>query len=63
MSNPTPQTRRVSSKKLRRILHSLADDICDMQDGIILSMEGNSFNFHLDGGTVNITINEEGGAR
>lgn len=27
--NENPKTRRVSSKKLRRILHSLADDICD----------------------------------
>ncbi len=62
MNNKT-QSRRVSSKKLRALLTELADDICTMQDRVTLSLAGNSFEIHLDGGSINITINEEGGRK
>ncbi len=62
MNNPK-QTRRVSSKKLRALLTELADDICTMQDRVTLSLAGNTFEIHLEGGSINITINEEGGRK
>ena len=62
MNNKT-QSRRVSSKKLRAILAELADDICAAQDKVTLSLTGNTFEIHLNGGTINITINEEGGRK
>lgn len=62
MNNKT-QSRRVSSKKLRAILAELANDICQAQDKITVSLTGNTFEIHLEGGSINITINEEGGRR
>lgn len=62
MSNKK-HSRRVSSKKLRAILTELANDICGVQDKITVSLTGNTFEIHLEGGSINITINEEGGRR
>lgn len=62
MNNKT-QSRRVSSKKLRAILAELADDICTAQKKVTLSLTGNTFEIHLEGGSINITINEEGGRK
>ncbi len=62
MNNKT-QSRRVSSKKLRAILAELADDICAAQDKVTLTLTGNTFEIHLEGGSINITINEEGGRK
>ena len=50
------QTRSVSSKKLRRILHDFADDVCDEQEKIQVTLDGNSFVFHLQGATINISL-------
>ena len=61
MNNKT-QSRRVLSKKLRALLAELADDICAAQDKVTLTLTGNTFEIHLEGGSINITINEEGGA-
>lgn len=61
--NKPKQSRRVSSKKLRRALTELADEICSAQDRITVSLVGSTFGIHLEGGTINITINEEGGQR
>lgn len=57
------QSRRVSSKKLRALLVELADDICGVQDKVTIALTGNTFEIHLEGGSINITINEEGGHR
>lgn len=62
MNNKT-QSRRVSSKKLRALLAELADEICAAQEKVTLSLTGNTFEIHLEGGSINITINEEGGRR
>lgn len=59
--NNKKQSRRVSSKKLRALLNEITDDICAVQDKIIVSLTGNTFEIHLEGGSINITINEEGG--
>lgn len=61
MSNKK-QSRRVSSKKLRAILTELADNICGVQDKVTVALSGNTFEIHLEGGSINITMNEEGGA-
>ena len=57
MSN-NKQTRRVSSHRLRAILTDIANEICRAQDKFTFSLTGNTFEIHLDGGSVNITINE-----
>ncbi len=62
MNNKT-QSRRVSSKKLRAILAELADDICTAQEKVTLSLTGNTFEILLEGCSINITINEEGGRK
>ena len=62
MNNPK-QTRRVSSKKLRALLTELAYDICGLQDKVTIALTGNTFEIHLEGGSINITINEEGGRK
>lgn len=59
--NRKKQSRRVSSKKLRALLAEFTNDICRVQDKITVSLTGNTFEIHLDGGSINITINEEGG--
>lgn len=61
--NKTKQSRRVSSKRLRTFLGELADEICNAQDRVTLALNGNTFEIHLEGGSINITINEEGGRR
>lgn len=62
MNNKT-QSRRVSSKKLRALLAEFADEICAAQEKVTLSLTGNTFEIHLEGGSINITINEEGGRK
>jgi hypothetical protein len=59
--NNKNQSRRVSSKKLRALLAELADNICGVQDKITVSLTGNTFEIHLEGGSINITISGEGG--
>ena len=59
--NNKKQSRRVSSKKLRAILTDLANDICRFQDKITVSLTGNTFEIHLESGSINITICEKGG--
>ena len=61
--NNKKHSRRVSSKKLRAILTELADDICAAQEKVALSLTGNTFQIHIEGGSINITINEEGGRK
>ena len=58
--NKPKQSRRVSSKKLRALLTILTDEICNAQDRVTLALNGNTFEIHLEGGTINITMNEEG---
>ena len=58
--NKPKQSRRVSSKKLRALLTNLTDEICNAQDRVTLALNGNTFEIHLEGGTIHITINEEG---
>lgn len=57
------QSRRIKSAKLRELFAEMADSICQTQDRVILSVTGNTFEIHLEGGSINITINEEGGPR
>ncbi|MCM1450676.1 MAG: hypothetical protein NC102_00235 [Clostridium sp.] len=55
------KSRRVDSEKVRGILAELAEAICLAQRKVTLSMQGNTFEIHLGGASVNITVNEEGG--
>lgn len=55
------QSRRVASERVRGILADLADAICETQNKVTLSMQGNTFEINLEGASINITINEKGG--
>lgn len=61
--NNQKQTRRIKSAKLRQFFDLMADEICAAQEKVTLSLTGNTFEIHLEGGSVNITINEEGGRK
>lgn len=55
------QSRRISASKLRKALGKFADDICAAQERVTIALSGNTFEIHLEGGSINITINERGG--
>ena len=57
-TNNKPQRRRIPAPRLRELLHELADDICNARELISFTMRGNTFELHIDGGTINISINE-----
>ncbi|MCM1356531.1 MAG: hypothetical protein NC212_09025 [Staphylococcus sp.] len=59
--NPNNQSNRVASEKVRGILSELADAICNAQDKVTLGLSGNTFEIHLEGGTINISVNMKGG--
>lgn len=52
----------MASEKVRGILAELADAICNAQDKVVLGLSGNTFEIHLEGGTINISIDMKGGA-
>ena len=56
--------RKISASRLRRFFADMAADITDGVDNLTLSMSGNTFEIHLEGGSINITVNnrtEKGG--
>ncbi len=55
--------KKVSAKRLRETLIDMVNDICNAQDKVLVHLHGNTFELHLDAGTINITINEEGGMK
>ncbi len=59
--NKPKQARRVSSKRIRAIFSEIADEICNAHERVTLAMSGNTIEFHLEGGSINITINEPKG--
>ena len=58
--NNKKQSRRVKSAKVRELFAMMANEICKGQDKVTLSLTGNTFEIHLEGGSINITINEKG---
>lgn len=61
MNNPKKLSRKLNSAKLRQFFEMMADEICQMQDKVTMSITGNTFEINLEGATVNITFNKEGG--
>lgn len=61
MNQNNKQSGRIASEKVRGILSELANTICEAQDKVILSLKGNTFEIHLEGGTINISYHAEGG--
>lgn len=55
--------RSIPASKFRRALADLSEELTEGVEAIRLTLSGNTFILHLDGGTINITINEskEGG--
>ena len=56
--------RKISASRLRRFFADMAEDITDGVDNLTLSMSGNTVEIHLEGGSINITVNnrtEKGG--
>lgn len=50
--------RTITASKFRRAMAELSEELTAGADDVRLSMAGNTFIIHLDGGTINITINE-----
>lgn len=50
--------RTIPASKFRRALAEVSEMLTEGADAIRLSLSGNTFVVHLDGGTINITINE-----
>ena len=66
MSNQTTakrHERKISASRLRRFIAAATEDITAGIDTVTLSLSGNTFEIHLEGGSINISINEEGGRR
>lgn len=57
MQNQTNQ-RCVSSKKLRSMFGSLADEIANRADKVLLTLNGNSISIDLSGAVINISVTE-----
>ncbi len=55
--------RRISASRLRRFLADIAEDITDGLDTVNVVARGNTFAIHLEGATINISVNtaREGG--
>lgn len=53
--------RKISASLLRRIFSDMAENLTEGIDTVTLALSGNTFEIHLDGGSINITINEKGG--
>lgn len=61
-TNTKHQSRRISASRLRRFLADVSEDITAGVDSVSISLSGNVFEIHLEGATINITVNQEGGA-
>ena len=57
------QTREVKASKLRELMAEVFGDLCDGLDTVRVALTGNTFEIHLEGATVNISVNEKGGER
>lgn len=54
---------RVKVATVRTALAELSDAICSGAESVKVSFSGNSFHFHLEGATVNITVSERPAAQ
>ena len=59
----TKQTRKLAPWQLRRALAQLADEICIGREPITVNLSGNTFEIHIDDISINITVNQKGGAQ
>ena len=62
-NNQNKQTREVKASKLRELLKDLFGDLCAGLDTVSVALTGNTFEIHLEGATVNITVNQEKGGQ
>ena len=60
MSNPTTKRheRKISASRLRRFIAAATEDITAGIDTVTLSLSGNTFEIHLEGATINISVDE-----
>ena len=54
-------TRKITASRLRRFLADMAEDITAGVDRIPVTARGGCIAIHLEGATINITINREKG--
>ena len=54
-------SRSISASRFRRFISAAAEDITEGISSVNISLRGNTFEIHLEGATINITINEKGG--
>lgn len=50
--------RKIPASRLRRFIAATVDDITAGIDTVSLSLSGNTFEIHLQGATINISVNE-----
>lgn len=50
--------RKITASRLRRFIAAAAEDITTGIDTVTLSLSGNTFEIHLQGATINISVNE-----
>ena len=58
----TKKSRKLAPWQLRRALALLADEICIGREPISIELSGNTLEIHLEGGSINISVNKEGGS-
>lgn len=58
MNHMKNQTKTISARRLRQLIASMAEDITAGAQSVKVSLQGNTFNIHLQGASINITINE-----
>ena len=61
MSNQTTakrHERKISASRLRRFIAAATEDITAGIDTVTLSLSGNTFEIHLEGATINISVDE-----
>ena len=59
-NQPTARhSRKISASRLRRFIAQAAEDITEGISTVNIALRGNTFEIHLEGATINITINEK----
>lgn len=62
--NPqSPRGRYVSAEKVQKIFADLGIELCSGRKRIRATQSDKSISIYVNGGTVNITFNKEGGAQ
>lgn len=62
-NSQSPRGRYVSAEKVQKIFADLGIELCSGRKRIRATQSDKSISIYVNGGTVNITFNEKGGAQ